>query len=1051
MSEIIDDNEDTSLSPEILEILEKSINSETDSDGATVSTGGLVRKPPSKRIDAELLLKHVLLTPEKWIKGQNILRICNLKIVGTLYLRNRVIRCHVRFENCIFDNLVMAEAAKTHSLSFIRCDLPGFNGHDMRVNGRLLFVEAKKIFAEVDLRGAKIDNDLSFSKCRFAPNHNQSNENTGIAVNCEFTKIGGSFIFRSCNTKNRQIVLLGANIKGDLLLDGAELEGWKGGQDVNGRRDFYALDAGSSKIGGDVNLITDIETDRIFNSIGGIRFRNAKVGGDFRIVGANIECTNKSLNLSGSVISGRLFMNKSFSFKGDVHMKGAEVKGALRIKNGTFESTINASRARLRSSLRIHDDVVINGSLILSGSTVIGNIEILNTTINAKPKKDTDAYAIKADRIQHFGHFKISSKFYANGQLTFEGANISGDLDCRGIRISVHKSKSAIWARNITIGGNLNLNKHDDINLLDITGRVILTGACVEGSLFIRNGTILSDYAGKKPVEFAINLELAVIKKNLSLGGDPKVGGDPKLASELTLEGSVGLVGAKILGKARFAGLFIKKQQNAALKNMYFMADNIEVDGNLVFGGKDKEDHFDFECGLKMRDSVVHGIVEIKNGEIRSTDTAIDFSRSKFSGTFDIGSEFSSVGEIYLKGIDIAGDLRLQNCRLRKSLDKIKTPSKDAVYYRMTNATIGGHLHFLPGFKAEDGAFSLRGIKVMGNVYGGLRNNGHTTGSSSQGKAKDSPENSPYFHNLIFEYANIDGSFLWHDVDIPEGGTINLSNAKVGSLDDQAEGWPDGVELILDGFEYGNIVGGNYADSDKKIEWLRKQKKAHLEVDFRPQPWGQLAECLRAKGHVRSANKILIARERHRIKANAIKAKPIDKRYKLFKSNFQLIKNKLWSFTDYGYSPQKSLYGMLFMWVVGTITFSVGHQFDLIVPADPRLYLDDRYVENEQWKIDEYPKFQALVYSLDTLVPVLNLHQEENWHPATRTIPAPSGKAQAHAFAEDCTQSNTVINWLACPRNYLYLLKYYTWLHIIMGWILTTVAIISFSGVFRKK
>lgn len=59
------------------------------------------------------------------------------------------------------------------------------------------------------------------------------------------------------------------------------------------------------------------------------------------------------------------------------------------------------------------------------------------------------------------------------------------------------------------------------------------------------------------------------------------------------------------------------------------------------------------------------------------------------------------------------------------------------------------------------------------------------------------------------------------------------------------------------------------------------------------------------------------------------------------------------------------------------------------------------------------PAFQPLVYALDTLLPVVNLHQEDNW--------LPRGSAQ----------------WWA-------------WSSILVGWVLTAAAAAAFTGVLKR-
>jgi hypothetical protein len=60
------------------------------------------------------------------------------------------------------------------------------------------------------------------------------------------------------------------------------------------------------------------------------------------------------------------------------------------------------------------------------------------------------------------------------------------------------------------------------------------------------------------------------------------------------------------------------------------------------------------------------------------------------------------------------------------------------------------------------------------------------------------------------------------------------------------------------------------------------------------------------------------------------------------------------------------------------------------------------------------PRFQPFVYALDTLLPVVDLHQQDNW--------IPSGLAQ----------------WWA-------------WASILAGWVLTTAVAAALTGLIKKE
>jgi len=64
--------------------------------------------------------------------------------------------------------------------------------------------------------------------------------------------------------------------------------------------------------------------------------------------------------------------------------------------------------------------------------------------------------------------------------------------------------------------------------------------------------------------------------------------------------------------------------------------------------------------------------------------------------------------------------------------------------------------------------------------------------------------------------------------------------------------------------------------------------------------------------------------------------------------------------------------------------------------------------------------FYAPVYSLDTLLPIIDFHQESAWVP----------------------QDGRVIG---------YWFPVYFWFHIAMGWLLTTLGVIGFTGLVRNE
>ena len=74
-----------------------------------------------------------------------------------------------------------------------------------------------------------------------------------------------------------------------------------------------------------------------------------------------------------------------------------------------------------------------------------------------------------------------------------------------------------------------------------------------------------------------------------------------------------------------------------------------------------------------------------------------------------------------------------------------------------------------------------------------------------------------------------------------------------------------------------------------------------------------------------------------------------------------------------------------------------------------------------------YPVFTAFVYSLDTLIPLVELHQQGYWLP----------------------NANEGSDWIGFTSGAW--LRVYLWVHIGAGWVLTTLAVAGFTGLVRRE
>ncbi|MGW8888320.1 oxidoreductase [Streptomyces sp. NPDC055749] len=174
----------------------------------------------------------------------------------------------------------------------------------------------------------------------------------------------------------------------------------------------------------------------------------------------------------------------------------------------------------------------------------------------------------------------------------------------------------------------------------------------------------------------------------------------------------------------------------------------------------------------------------------------------------------------------------------------------------------------------------------------------------------------------------------------PEEGRVVLNGAKVVTLIDVSSSWPGPGGLAMGGFVYENLVPYGHFPLSRRLEWVLAATPEYV-----PEPYERLAAVLRSCGEDADAREVLLAKQRRRRETLPTAA-------------------KLWGFLQdwtvaYGYRPGRAAVWMAVLWAAGAVAFS---QYD-----------------PEAIKRDEHPQWNAALYALDLLVPVINLGQDGYW------------------------------------------------------------------------
>ena len=703
---------------------------------------------------------------------------------------------------------------------------------------------------------------------------------------------------------------------------------------------------------------------------------------------ASMRLTHRGIDMSGMKIQGNVDMD-SAQINFPISAQDCEFVGELWLNNAHVRSISFAN-----SSVRGIDaeSVQIDGDVFLQPNFSAGWLNFLDATINGSLECDgghlsnSNGKALDADGAKIKGRVFLRQGFTAEGEVRFLSATISGDFECDSAKLT-NPTGEALNADGAKIEGSIFLR-----NDFEAEGETNLVDTTINGAADLSHRSRFSNPQGK-----AIN------------AAGLKVGGELFMGDDLTVEGEARLVDANVGGSLIFRNRAdFSNPQGKALS-----ASSINIRGGLFF----------------MNDFASHGEVNFSNAEIGGNvewaDT-VEFDNPQGLAFTAQNSKIS--GEISLTDAKAIGTVSFQDTKIDGAFrcEAVSIDNPQGIALNISGARIPGHLMLRNGFQAVgevnliaatigkdlDGtnarfrnhtgyALSLEDAKIGGNVF--FRDQFEVDGRAS------------------FEGSSVDGTLQW--LNRAQNGTtiLDLRSAKVGTVWDDEKSWPDNGNLLLDGFVYDRINAQSPTDAEARLRWLHRQPSAQ----FLPQPYEQLALVLHNMGYEEESREIRITKNRdHRA---------FTKRF----SQEWWWYNIFGKIIGYGYLPWRALLLSIIVILFGAVVFhrSYHSPSQLILPTDEKGYRKDEHgdyiLENKKRTFSpEYPKFNALVYSLEAFIPLIRLEQTSSWAPN-----ASRGK-ERKGWKWRVTTGG-------CLRAYL-------WFHIIAGWILTTLWVGGLTGLVRS-
>jgi len=303
---------------------------------------------------------------------------------------------------------------------------------------------------------------------------------------------------------------------------------------------------------------------------------------------------------------------------------------------------------------------------------------------------------------------------------------------------------------------------------------------------------------------------------------------------------------------------------------------------------------------------------------------------------------------------------------------------------------------------------------------------------------------------LDLEGATIKGKLLLRSVGSPV--RIDANGLEIRHLEADGSSWAKGS--ILNGFVYKSLGGEAFTNATASIRWLKLQRDQDLGEDdakrsFRPQPWKQLQKVLREMGHDADAREVGVAYEDQLRKANRIGQITDVKDVNLWRPFLQRKSLRIfhWLFgflAGYGYHPLRLFMSLVGVWLFcGVIYWWLAYApHSAIGPTDPLVFQNTVYSacakeNNGNWMLceqlpAEYTTLSPLAYSLDILLPLVDLGQEKRWGPLTPT-----------------PEKNFCVELLSLsPPHWVRLLN---WFQILYGWVASLLFVAIVSGMARRS
>jgi hypothetical protein len=613
---------------------------------------------------------------------------------------------------------------------------------------------------------------------------------------------------------------------------------------------------------------------------------------------------------------------------------------------------LTAQQLRTSGNLELNDGFTVEGKVDLLGAHIGGKLSFSGARLT-----NPGGITLNADRLSVEQGLFCRDGFIAEGEVRLLGAQVGGQLDLNGARL-INPGGKALQVNWLSVGQYMLCSD-------GFTADGAISMASARVAHLDLSGATLANEGGR-----ALDCDGITVERDIVCSG-------------FTARGEVSLSGARVAGHLILDGARLANPGGRAL-----YADALTVGQSLFC-----RNGLTAEGEIRLNGARIGGVCNLTGAQL-SNPGGRAFYAVRFSVDGDLlcRKGFTAQGEVNLDGARIGGQVELDEARLinpggnalmadQLSVDQMFSAQRLTTegVLRLTRAHIGGVLSLSGAHLINPGgnALAAEGLTVDRSVFcgegftaqGGIHlANAHLGGhldlrgaslNNSEGLALDL-EGSCVAHLLL------------RPAHAPTGG-IDLANAQVGVFDDDQATWPP--TLLLRGFTYETLANDQVSARDR-LRWLTRSPGGYT-----PQIYDQLAAAYRRDGREEAARHVAIAKQWHRRKM----LNPIGK----------LTNWLLYLTVGYGYRTWLAAIWLAGLLTIGTWEFSNAYPHHM-ARAEPK-----------------GPAFHAMAYTLDLLLPIVDLGQRKAWQP--------QGTA-----------------------------TYWSWALIAAGWVLTTAVVAGLTGIIKR-